>query len=135
MKSVAIAYAVIYGLAILLAAWGGGEVRRFLRQTPRIADPAALERFKSMARRNMRFALGQIVLLLTGILVGMILILVQGLTALLPVLLTNGVLVAAGKSLSRFEKRARSLPAATPALAEEHRRVSESWVRRLLPDF
>lgn len=135
MKAIAIAYAVVYLLAILLSGWVGIEVRRFVKETASIADPETLERFKAIARRNMRLALLQAVFLLTGIILGIVLIVAHGMTALVAVLATNAVLIAVSKYLGYFEKQARSLPAATPALEAEHQRVSKVWVSRMLPDF
>jgi len=135
MKALAIAYAIVYLLAILLSGWVGIEVRRFVKETTSIADPETLERFKAIARRNMRLALVQIVFLGSGLLLGIVLIVVHGVPALLVVLATNAVLIAISRYLGHFEKLARSLPAATPALEAEHQRVSKVWVSQMLPDF
>jgi hypothetical protein len=134
MDTFLLVYAAIYVVAIPLSLWAGRQTRRFLREHTSIADTATLERFKAMARQNMKLALLQILLLGAGVVLGIVLLFREGLLALIPIVITNVLLTALAKYLGPFEKAARSLPA-TPELREQYRRVSTSWVSRALPDF
>jgi hypothetical protein len=135
MDALLLIFVAIYVVAATLSVWAGSLVRRFLRENSSIADVATLERFKALARQNMRFALLQIALLSTGIILGILLLFRHGLLALIPIVITNVLLTVLAKSLGPSEKAARSLPAATPDLLEQCQRVSQSWVSRALPDF
>lgn len=128
-------YAMIYVWAIGGAFWTGSQVKRFLATTPSITDLAALERFKALARQNMYLALVQIVVLVTGFVLGLILIFRHGLIGFLVVMATNLLVIVISKQNVASEKQARTLSAATEELAREHRRISESWVKKPLPDF
>lgn len=128
-------YAVVYVWAIGATFWAGGQVKRFLASTPSIGNHAALERFKALARRNMYLALIQIAVLLAGLVLGVILIFRHGLVGFLVVLATNAILFVVSKQNIGFEKRARALSAATEELGREHRRISDAWVKKPLPDF
>jgi hypothetical protein len=130
-----IIYAVIYGLAIALSSWAIVDVKSFLRSTPGIADARSLERFKAIARINMYLALFQIVLLTAGLITGIVLIVRYGSLGMVAVLLTNGMVFAMGKHLGSLEKAARALPSASEELGQQHRRISETWVSKALPDF
>jgi len=128
-------YAALYVLGIGTSIWATRETAKFLRLHPQIRDEAGLDAFKELARVNMRLALMVIPVLVLGILVGLVLISGYGIWALFGVLVTNAALLIAGQVLGRLEKRVRSLPAATEALGQEHRRVSETWKKTMLPDF
>ena len=130
-----LAYAVIYAWALVFSLLCLSRVKGFLNTTPTIADEQSLERFKALARFNMRMALVQILVFLAGIITGIVIILRYGFLGLVGVMAVNGVLLVLGLYMWGFEKRARSLPAATEDLAEQHRRISETWVKKALPDF
>lgn len=74
-------------------------------------------------------------LLGAGMITGILLILRHGFVGLLGVLLANAVVFALGKHFGKLEEQARSLPTTTEELRAEHRRVSEIWVKKALPDF
>ena len=126
----------LYVWAVLASLWAGLSIHRFLSKYATISDERALGAFKSVARWNMILALVQIVVLLSGTLTGILLMMRHGLIkGLAAVLVANGVVLGLGKHFKTLEDRARSLPAASDELAAEHRRVSETWVRKPLPDF
>lgn len=130
-----LAYAGIYVCAIVLSLCSGIHVKRFLKATACITDEQSLSRFKRIARCNMYMALVQIAILVSGVIIGLLLIFRHGLPGLIVVLLTNAVVFVLGKLLSKLETAARSLPAASEYLAQQHRQVSETWVKKALPDF
>jgi hypothetical protein len=129
-------FGVLYAWAILASLWTGFSAWRFLSKHRTISDERALKDFKSLARWNMYFALVQLGVLVSGSIVGILLIVKYGLIkGLVSVLVANGIVLGLGKVFKSLEDRARSLPAATGELAAEHRRVSETWIRKPLPDF
>lgn len=128
-------YAVLYLWAIAASLWLSRGVANFLATHDEISSTTALEDFKALARRNMYFALVQIGVLGLGILLGIALIGMYGLLGFVVVLVANAALLAAGYRGSRLEKRARSLPAAEDSLRQEYQHVSQSWVKKALPDF
>lgn len=130
-----VVFAGIYGWAVLNAIWHGNRIKGFLAATTAISDPLALERFKGLARENMYLALLQMVLLSAGILVGLVILNRHGAAGLMVVLMANAVVFGLGKHYGKLEKRARKLPADSEELGQEHRRVSETWVKKALPDF
>lgn len=128
-------YALVYLWAIGVAIWAGSRVKGFLATTPSIADRSSLERYKDLARSNMYVALIQIAVLLVGLVLGLILMFRYGLVGFLVVLATNAILLVVSKQNMGSEKQARALSAASEELAREHRRISETWVKKPLPDF
>jgi hypothetical protein len=115
--------------------WSLAQLNRFLAETRNIADGVCLERFKALARLQMYLALGVIVLLTVGIVAGMAVMARHGLPGSIVVILTNMLVLGLGVYHKRVEVRTRSLQAGSEALANEYRRVSETWVKRALPDF
>ena len=129
-------FIVAYAWAIVATLGIGSWTWRFISEHKSIGDERALNAFKSMARWNMYLALAQIVVLATGSICGMLLILTYDLTiGLIATLIANGILLGLGKFFKSIEDRARTLPAATQELANEHHRISETWVHKALPDF
>jgi hypothetical protein len=129
------AFVIVY-LAILgLSSYVFLQTGRFVKAHPTIDSETTLERFKDLARINMRLALVLLPLYGIGILLSMVLAFRHGLVGLLAVLGANGLLGMLGVLGMGVEKKARSLPASSEALRQEHQRVSESWVKKALPDF
>lgn len=128
-------FAGIYVWAVLNAVWHGNRIKDFLAATTSISDQLTLERFKGVARENMYMALLQMVLLLAGVVVGLVILMRHGAIGLLAVLLVNAVVFGLGKHYGKLEKRIRELPADSEELGREHRRISEVWVKKALPDF
>lgn len=128
-------YAVVYVWAIGATFWAGSQVKSFLAATPAIGNHAALERYKELARRNMYLALIQIAVLVAGLILGVVLIFRHGVVGFVAVLVANALLFVVSKQNIGFEKQARALSAATEELAREHRRISDTWVKKPLPDF
>ena len=128
-------FAALYLWAIVMTALVTVKAKSFLRTHPIIENGVDIEDFKRLARVNMYLALIQLAVLGVGIIVSILIIWQYGLFGLVLVLATNSVLIAVGKVGTRVEKAVRSLESATPELAEEHRHVSEVWVKKALPDF
>lgn len=129
-------FGALYAWAVVASLFAGYSVWRFASSHATIADDRALDAFKRVARVNMYLALIQIVVLATGTLVGILVIVKFGIVKGLPaVLVANGIVLGLGKRFKKFEDRARSLPAGTEELAQEHARVSETWLHKALPDF
>lgn len=130
-----IIYAGIYSWIIIVSIWAIFHIRQFLDQTPDIADEISLDRFKSVARWNMYLALFQMVVFTAGIVTGILLVVFRGFAGLVYVLITNAVVFILGKYLGSLEKKARSLACASHDLEEKHRKISETWLKKALPDF
>lgn len=133
--SVEILFGAVYVLAVTVSLWSLAQLRRFLADTPQIADEACLDRFKALARAQMYVALVAIVLLVAGMVTGIVVVVRQGFSGLAAAVLVNLLVMGLGMYLRRFEVAARSLNAGSEALAQEYRRVCASWVKRALPDF
>lgn len=110
-------------------------IRRFLISTPSISNDADLEYFKKVARTGMYFAAIIIPFLLAGFLSCILLTLRYGGRGFLVVLLVNGIFFVIGKLGKKVEDQARGLESSSEQLAEEHRRISATWKKKLLPDF
>jgi hypothetical protein len=128
----------IYGFILIVNASIIGVslvvLTRFLRETSSIADHSSLERFKSVARLEMYAALVTIALLIPSVALALLLTLLRGLPALAVVLVSNCALWGISSYHKSVEVKARSL-AVTDALAPEYQRVSQSWVKKAIPDF
>ncbi len=123
--------------AVLNAAYFGVELRRFLRDTPRITGTHELERLKAVVARQMYAALAQIVLLAAPpILFGIGL--VQGLldpSEVLVVVVPAAAALLAGAAFKRTEAQVRSLPAADEHLAAQRDAIVRTWLRKPVPDW
>jgi uncharacterized membrane protein len=128
-------FGAVYALAAAVMLWSLTQLNRFLAETRDIGDESSLQRFKVLARMQMYLALCGMVLLAVGMLVGIVLIARHGLLGLLAVILTNVFILGLGVYHKRVEERARSLRAGSEVLAKEYQRISETWVKKALPDF
>jgi hypothetical protein len=134
LMSLWIVFLAIYVIAAAVSLWSRGQVGGFLEDTPRIRSTSDLERFKELVRLEMYLALAMIVLLVTGMIIGLLLIRQHGAVALLPVLLVNGVVLGLGLFHKKVEERARNLRTAE-GLETEYQRVCYSWNKKPFPDF
>jgi hypothetical protein len=130
-----IVFVSFYATTVVLSLVSLAQLRSFLGGTPGIADAACLERFKSLVRLQMYYALAGIVLLVSGAVAGAVMILSGGLRDLLVVLAVNAIVLGLGVYHKKVETRVRSLPAGSDELTHEYRRVCTSWVKKALPDF
>jgi hypothetical protein len=128
-------FAAIYLVAAAVSLWSRAQVHGFLAETPSIRDATDLERFKELARLQMYLALSMIVLLVTGMIIGLVLLKRHGLPVLYVVILVNGVVFGLGMFHKKGEERARNLQTGSESLASEYRRVCEAWVKKATPDF
>jgi len=118
-----------------LALVGRREVQGFLAIHTTIADAASLEAFKSIARRNMRFAICIIALFIPSLVVGFYLISLYSIHGLVVILVANALLIILARSTKKLEVRARTLSCTDETLRSEYHHVSETWTKKLLPDF
>lgn len=133
--SLEVLFGAVYGLTAAVSLWSLSQLKRFLGETRTIADEVSLGRFKALARLQMYLALAVIVLMVAGIVVGIAVISRGGLLGFATVILANLLLLGLGLYHKRVEVRTRSLQAGSEALATEYRRVSETWLKKALPDF
>lgn len=133
--SLEVIFGAIYVLTTAVSVWSLAQLNRFLADTPDIADEVSLDRFKALARLQMYLALFMMVLLLVGIVVGMAMIARHGIFGFVAVILTNMLVLGLGLYHKSVEVKTRTLRTASEALAKEYRRVSETWVKKRLPDF
>lgn len=130
-----ILFGALYVLAAGVSLWSLAQLNGFLAKTPDIADDVCLDRFKALARLQMYLALSMIVLLSAGIGAGMAVIARHGVRGFMVVILANMLVLGLGLYHKTVEVRTRTLHAGSEALAEEYRRVSETWLKKALPDF
>jgi hypothetical protein len=128
-------FGVCYALAAVVLLGSMVALNGFLGSTREIRDQASLNRFKSLARVQMYLALLVVVLMGTGLLAGLKLTSERGMSGLGVVILANLVTLGLGVYHKKIEARVRGLPSSPDAVAEEYRRVSETWVKKALPDF
>jgi hypothetical protein len=128
-------FVAIYALHAAVTLWSLAQLRRFLAQTPRITDEASLERYKDLVRTQMYLALVVMGMLAAGLVIGLMLIRRHGIVGFAVVLGINAWIFVLGMYHRSWELRARRLEAASEALAGEHRRVSDVWVKKPRPDF
>jgi hypothetical protein len=125
-------------LAVAMAAimsWSRRELTDFAQQHPSIADTAAFEAYKDLARSQMRWAIVYIAIGFAGLLASIDLCSTGGLPMLAVVVGVNVPLMLLGRSNKQIEDRVRALPCADPNLAGEFEHVGASWVHKALPDF
>lgn len=107
--SMILVYSVIYAWVLIAILWAISQTKGFLDINDRV--------------------------FVVGIIAGVLLIFPYGMIGFAAVILVNGVLLGLGLYLRDLEKQARSLPAASDYLAEQHKRISETWVKKPWPDF
>lgn len=125
----------VYVLSVGVSVWSAMWLKRFVSENPSIANEECLGRYKALVRTQMYLALFMIVLLAAGFAAGIALIGRSGLGGLGAVLVANGIVFSFGMYHRQVEKRVRSLPTGSEALARDYQRVSECWVKKPLPDF
>jgi hypothetical protein len=128
-------FVAIYGVHAVISVWAFIQLRRFLAATPTLADETSLQRYKDLVRVQMYVTLAVGGLLVGGIILSVLLILRYGCMGFVLVTAGNAWLFAAGLFIRSWEVRARGLSAGSEELAREYRRVSETWVKKALPDF
>ena len=133
--SLEILFGGIYAAWGVVAVWSFGQLKGFVQETPSIADEMCLERFRALVRVQMRLALVVIGLLAVGMIIGLLLIARHGLVGLVVVLGANAFVIASALYVRTVEVKARSLQAGSEALGDQYRRISETWVKKPLPDF
>ncbi len=125
---------LVFSLALVNWLVGMAALKSFLSRTSAIASTLDLQNFADLARRHMLQALLQIVLLVSGVLLG-IYVLSSGQAGLLLILVLNGVIWVAGTLGKPVEERARSLKVLDPLLEERYRAICTTWVKKPFPDF
>ena len=128
-------FGMIWAFQVGMTVWSLGQIRQFLAATPRISDEAALRRYKDFVRVQMHLAIFVMLLLAPNLLLCMLIAGRHGGLGLGIVLAASAVLIALGQYHKRWELRARALDAATEELKQEQQRVTNSWRKRLFPDF
>ncbi len=130
-----VTFIALYCCGVWLSIWGANEVNQFLKQNREISDLKVLEKYKSLARRNMYMALLQMFILGTGSIAGLIALARNNGAGFIIMLIGNAIIFALGKSLEVLEKQVRSLPCADDDLAKKYRRISRAWLGQALPNF
>jgi hypothetical protein len=125
---------LVFGLALVNGVASGIGVQSFLSRTKAIRSARDLASFKSMVRQQMLQAMLQMLLLLSGCVIGIYGIITSQIGLLLVILL-NGLILISGLVLRGSEQKARALPVEDPTLRQEYERVSKSWTSKPFPDF
>jgi uncharacterized membrane protein len=133
--SLQISFGAIYAVAAGISLWSLAQLNRFLAETRSIADETCLERSKAVVRIQMYLALVLIVTLTAGVIAGVIVIARHGVRGFLAVILANALVLGLGLYHKTVEARVRSLRAGSEALANEYRRVCDTWTKKAVPDF
>lgn len=127
-------YVVLWLLLLALSLWGRRETMAFLNAHPSIGSAEALATYKTLARRNMYLAAAYLPLGIAGVALAVAMALSYGLLGIVVVLVLSVPSLVLSQRSKVYEVRARSL-ACDPSLESEYARVSETWVKKLLPDF
>ncbi len=125
-------------IGLILSAYFGGHLRRFLKETPQIKSPQDIERFKRLVKGQMYAALAQIVILSVPILVfayGLWIKALQPNTDILYMLAPSLTVLAAGMILKKTEYKAQHIPTANDELAKERDRIVEIWQHQPFPNW
>lgn len=128
-------YLVLSATLLAISFWGRLELSRFLECHSSLDGTTAFEDYKALARGNMYGALAYLVLGVLSMIVGIVLVFRTPLVGLATVIGCNVVLYFLGDANKKMEVRVRNLPCADPALAEQCRRIGETWVHKPLPNF
>lgn len=122
------------GLAALLL-WGRADIKRFLTTHAAVDDAMALDAFKSMARRNMIGALIYLPLGIVALMWSFYIVWNLLFVGVVLVLSVHVPIYFLSINLRRLEHHARSLDCGSVDLKEQHQRISETWIKKVLPDF
>lgn len=127
-------FIIMFFIAVANGFFSYFRIKGFLSGTKMIADRHDLEKFKDMARTQMKMALAQIgiqsIMLITG-LYGLI----MGSISLLLILLLNGIIIVLSLFFKKGEKLAQSLKTDSMELEKEYRDICTSWMNKPLADF
>jgi hypothetical protein len=135
MNSLILLFLSCYVLMELLQAWSTYEAKHFLRTTTSIGGAAELDRFKVLARRDMRLALLLIPIWLVALIAGFVIINRYGALGLAAVLAANTISIVSSRAQKRYVVRARGIEAVSTDLQREKERVIHTWLKRPFPDF
>ena len=135
MDSAIGAFAGAYLVLLAMWVWAYREVSAFLAGTSSIRDSRDLERFKSLARRNMYAALLQLPIWLVALVAGVVIMWRYGLVGCAGIIAVNSVGFRFAARLKKLDVQSRSLPAASPELQQQHAQIGHTWLKRALPDF
>jgi len=132
--------ALILGLPLLGIAAGmyfAGILKRFLQDTPRIETTADLDRLRSVVKVQMYAALAMIAVLGAPIVIYIIGVFRGPLRVgdFVYPLVVNLLVIVAGRSNRRVERRVQSLQCADPDLKAEYDSIVCAWERKALPDW
>ena len=129
-----IGFGVLQCGLLAMSGWAARVMGGFLRRYDRIDGDESMAAYRAVVRWNMRAALGQGLIFLPYIGVGVALVWVHGWPGLALVLAGNAVNFGLALLLRGYEKRIRFLPAAGEWV-DQQRHIVESWRKRVLPDF
>lgn len=114
--------------------WARVTLIRFLKTHTAIDSPAALAAFKTMARWNMYGALAFLACGAATWIWGFFLIMKYGLSGFVTALVFSVLLLVLSLFLKKVEERSRNLRC-LPELQEDYKRVSQTWLKKVFPDF
>lgn len=123
------------GITLLLRA--GEQLRNFVRLTPALESQTDLEKFKSIARRQMSVALAQSVILIFPVLAYAAGIFFH---VLLPadfvwILIPAVLVILAAIRIKEDEKKVWSTPARGPEFLKARDRIVHTWRFKAFPDW
>lgn len=128
---------VCLAIALIVASMSAWELRRFLAETPSLASPDDMARFKRIVGRNMYQAL-----LMLGVVAGGGIVVLVGLvlrwttwTELFIVLGQAIVFSLLAMWLKSLESKVKSLRATQPELEAERDRIVKVWTSAMFPDW
>ena len=132
---VLIVFAALYIWALGFSLYVVQVFKKFLDRNPRISSTRSLEEYKAVVKVNMYGALVQGGVLLLAMIMCLVVVYYYGMPGLLLVILSNCLVIGFAMYLKKFEKRAKELPTDSEELAAEYRRITETWIKKALPDF
>jgi len=127
-------YVVLQAVMFLISIGGFVQVKQFLSRCGSIRSEDDLTAFKKLARVNMYVALGYMAIGGPTILLSIYIGYMYSFYGIGIVLLVSVPQFLFGKYLKGLEDKTRSMTCSDAYLLE-HRRVTESWLKKALPDF
>ena len=132
-----LSYVLLHTLVVIIFGISVRGMVRFLREHDMILNQQDLERYKVLVRFEMKAALGSLPLLIATGASQIRLSSALSTDRVYNPLPMAGLLIFFGGAYvhNSYMKRLKALEAGTLELAKEHRRISETWSAKALPDF
>jgi hypothetical protein len=127
-------YCILCISSILISCYAEDKLKKFLKRNQEIANETSLNEYKEVVRLNMYFALTQIGLLGTCILIFVGIMITRGKSGFFFGMLFF-LAVKFMVNVGELEKKARALSCKHRGLEDRYKEISRVWVKNALPNF